>query len=162
MQMRGKRLSKRASIATLFLGLMLAGSIAFAAWTASGSGSGYAKAMTAVDLSTVNVAATTNASLYPGGTGDVDIKVHNPNPYPVRVTTVALNPAGTITSDKAGCDGTNVSFAGATGLSVDVAANGGETAKTLTGSITMIADAANACQGAVFTIPVLLSGQSNA
>ena len=38
------RMTKKLTVGTLFAGAMLAGSIAFAAWTATGAGSGYAKA----------------------------------------------------------------------------------------------------------------------
>src|SRR3954468_12831832 len=66
-------------------------SFVYAAWTTNGSGSAYAKAGTASALSTVDVSASTTATLYPGVSGDVLIKVSNPNPFPVVVSGVALN-----------------------------------------------------------------------
>src|SRR3954462_5217707 len=63
----------------------------YAAWTTNGSGSAYSKAGTATSLSTVDVSASTTATLYPGVSGDVLIKVDNPNPYSVVVTGVSLN-----------------------------------------------------------------------
>ncbi|MGZ5343264.1 MAG: hypothetical protein ACXWF5_01100, partial [Actinomycetota bacterium] len=80
--------TKKFTVGALFAGAMLAGSIAFAAWTASGTGSGYAKATNAQALTTVDVSATTAATLYPGATGNVKIEISNPNPYPVTVTDV--------------------------------------------------------------------------
>ena len=142
------------------LALVVGASLAFAAWTTSGSGQGYAKAGSAQALTTVDVAASTSATLYPGGpAGDVLIKVSNPNSYPVTVTGVAGN--GTITADAghAGCTTTGVSFTDQTGLSISVPANG-QTQATLSGAASMTNASMNACQGATFTIPVTISGAS--
>ena len=139
---------------------LLAAGVAFAAWNATGTGSGYAKATTAQVLTTSDVAATTTAQLYPGGTADVKIKINNPNPYPVRVTTI--NGSGAITSDKgAACDAsTGVTFTNQSGT-FDVAANS-NASFTLAGAVAMSNASDNSCQGAVFTVPVSLSGASNA
>src|ERR671935_1828296 len=88
----------RTSVATVATGALLAAGIAFAAWTATGSGNGYAKAQSVSPLTTVDASASTTAQLYPGGTGDVVITVSNPNSFPVTITAVTGN--GTITSDK--------------------------------------------------------------
>ena len=139
---------------------LLAAGVAFAAWNAGGTGSGYAQATTAQVLTTSDVAATTTAQLFPGGTADVKIKINNPNPYPVRVTSITGN--GAITSDKgAACDAsTGVTFTDKTGT-FDVAANS-NTSFTLVGAVAMSNSSDNSCQGAVFTVPVSLSGASNA
>ena len=142
------------------LALAVTAGVAYAAWTASGSGSGYAKAGSAQALATLDASAATSASLYPGATGDVKLKIDNPNPYPIRITSVSGN--GAITSDKGGaCDAsTGVSFANQTGLTLDVAASSNATF-TLSGAVSMSNASDNSCQGAVFTIPVTLSGASN-
>jgi hypothetical protein len=149
----------RISAGTLLVSLMIAGSVAFAAWTATGTGEGYAKATTAQALTTVDVSASTTATLYPGATGDVLIRIDNPNPYAVRVTDVAGS--GAITSDAgAGCDAsTGVTYTDQSGLTLNVPAGGAATF-TLTGAASMSNASANSCQGAVFTIPVTLSGNS--
>jgi hypothetical protein len=134
--------------------------LVYAAWTSSGTGSGYAKAGTAQALSTVDVSASTTATLYPGADGDVLIEIDNPNPYPVRVTSITGN--GAITADAAhpGCTTTGVTFTDQTGQTIDVAANE-STQTTLSGAASMSNASDNACQGAVFTIPVAFSGNSN-
>jgi hypothetical protein len=139
---------------------LLAAGVAFAAWNASGTGSGYAKATTAQVLTTSDVAATTTAQLYPGGTADVKIKINNPNPYPVRITSITGTTA--ITSDKGtACDAsTGVTFTNQSGA-FDVAANS-NASFTLSGAVAMSNLSDNSCQGAVFTVPVSLSGASNA
>lgn len=154
-----RRLPRRLSVtAVVFAGLMAAG-IAFAAWTATGTGSGYAKATTAQALTTVDVSASTAATLYPGATGDVELEISNPNPYPVRVTSVTGS--GAITASNPSCNAGSVSFADQGPVALDVPATGSATF-TLNGAVTMDGTANDDCQGAVFTIPVSLSGQSNA
>jgi hypothetical protein len=151
------------------LAAMATTALVLAAWTTNGSGSGYVKAGTSQTLSTVDVSASTTASLYPGVSGNVLIKVSNPNPYPVRVTGVSLNGTnGDITADAghAGCTTTGVSFTNQTGLTIDVpakvGATNGETQATLNNAASMSNASLDACQGATFTIPVSLSAQSNA
>ena len=124
-------------------------------------GSGYAKATTAQALTTLDVSATTPATLYPGATGNVKLQINNPNPYPVRVTAVSGN--GTITSNAgAACNAsTGVSYTDQTGLTLDIGASTSATF-TLSGAVAMTNASDNSCQGAVFTIPVSLTGQSNA
>jgi hypothetical protein len=159
-----RNLSKKQRIfgaAITLIALGVAG-LVYAAWTSNGTGNGYAKAGTAQALTTVDVSASTTATLYPGTDGNVLIRIKNPNPYPVRVTDVTGN--GTITADAghASCVTTGVSFTNQSGLTIDVAANNGETQSTLTNAAHMSNASDNGCQGATFTIPVTLSGQSNA
>lgn len=135
--------------------------IAWAAWTVGGSGSGYAKAGSATSLTLGDATASTTADLYPGATGAVKVSITNPNSFPVRVTSVTGN--GAITSDKgAACNAaTGVAFSDQSALSLDLAA-GATSTFTLSGSMTMNNTSDNSCQGAVFTIPVSVSGTSNA
>lgn len=135
--------------------------LVYAAWTASGTGNGYAKAATAQALTTVDVSASTSATLYPGADGDVLIKIANPNPYPVRVTEVNGNGAITADSGHSGCTTTGVTFEDQAEQTIDVPANG-ETQATLAEAAHMSNASDNGCQGATFTIPVSLTGVSNA
>ena len=150
------------AVTLLVLGVV---GLVYAAWTTSGSGSGYAKAGTAQSLSTVDVSASTTASLYPGQDGNVLIKIHNPNPYNVQVQTVTGN--GTITADGShatcGSDGshpTGVTYTDQTSQTINVSANS-DNQTTLTGAAHMSNSSDNSCQGAIFTIPVSLGGTSN-
>ena len=141
---------------------MTAVGFVYAAWTTTGSGSGYAKAGSSQALSTVDVSATTNASLYPGQSGNVTLKIHNPNPYNVRVTAVALNgQQSDIVADAghSGCTTTGVTFSNQSSLSLDVNA-GADTEFTLNGAAAMSNASLDACQGATFAIPVSLTGAS--
>jgi hypothetical protein len=152
------RPSKKFVVATGVVAGLMASGVAWAAWTADGTGSGYAKATTAQALTTGTATAT--ADLYPGSTtGDLVVKINNPNPYAVNVTSIT-NGTGTITSDTTGCTAANsgVSFAGWTGT--ESVAAGSSSTVTLADTVSMASTSDNACQGAVFTIPVALSGAS--
>ena len=157
----GRSGRRKAFIVAAAAVLVVAVGVAYAAWTAGGSGSGYAKATTAQALSTLDVSATTSATLYPGATGDLKLEIDNPNPYPVRITSVSGS--GAITSDKgAACNAsTGVTFSNQSGLTLDVPASS-SASFTLSGSVAMSNASDNSCQGAVFTVPVSLSGASNA
>jgi hypothetical protein len=146
------------AVTVLVLGVV---GLVYAAWTASGTGSGYAKAEQAQALTTVDVSASTTATLYPGATGDVLIRISNPNPYPVEVTDVTGNGAITPDAGHPGCTTTGVTYTDQTGLTIDVPANG-ETETTLSNAASMSNASSNGCQGATFTIPVTLAGASDA
>ncbi len=159
-----------AALTVLVLGAV---GLVYAAWTTSGNGSGYAKAKTAQALSTVDVAASTTATLYPTGDGDVLIQIHNPNPY--QVTVSSITGTGAVTADAGhstcGSDGshpTGVTFTDQTGLSLvvpDAATDSGDgngnKQVTLTGAAHMSNASDDSCQGATFTIPVSISGASS-
>jgi hypothetical protein len=160
------KLKKRLTATAVLTGGLLVAGVAFAAWTATGSGSGYAKAGAAQPLGTLDASAQTSADLYPGVTdGDVVLEIDNPNPYPVEVTSVSADGAVVTVSGDAACDAaTGFSFADqsySAGSGLAVPANGSATF-TLTGAAGMTNASADACQGEVFEIPVALSGTSDA
>jgi len=113
------------------------------------------------DLS--DASASTSADLYPGGSGDLKLKVANTNTFPVRITAVALTSGGTITSNVAACDtgGSGVTLTNQSGLSLDLAANAAAAVLTLSGVVHMSSSSHNSCQGAIFTIPVDDTAASN-
>jgi hypothetical protein len=157
-----KKFTKRTAAVAVLMGGLMAATVAYAAWTASGSGSGYAKASSAQALSTVSAAADTTAQLYPGGSGDVKIRIVNPNPYNVTVTDITGNGAIVTTDNTAACDAsTGVTFTSQSSLSLVVPANSTGTLFSLTGAASMSNASDNSCQGKTFSIPVSLSGASS-
>ena len=157
-----RKFGKRAAVTVAGLSLLLAAGVAYAAWTASGSGLGYAKAGSAQDLTTVDASASVVNTLVPGGTGDFAITVSNPNAYPVSVSAVTLNGSVTGTGGTGTCTTTGVTISQsaidatvpftvpAGGTYTDVVANGA--------SMTNASD--DGCQGATFQVPVTLTGTS--
>ena len=143
--------------ASLALGALFIG-VAFAAWTATGTGSGTAKAISGSSSTVTTDAAGAVADLYPGfNAGTVYFQVDNPNPYPVRFTTMT---AGAVTSsDEANCPASNVTVANKSGLTIDVPANTTTAvSRTVTNAVSMASAAPDGCKGQTFTIAVSLSG----
>jgi hypothetical protein len=150
-----KLLSRRMAVTTaLVLGALIV-SVAFAAWTTSGSGSGRAKALSNVDLTVT--ARTGAADLYPGfNNGDLYFTVNNPNPYDVTFTSATF---GAVTSsDTTACPSANVTVdASVTGLSLTVPAGSTGTELQITDVVSMLGTAPNGCQDKTFDIAVTLA-----
>lgn len=155
--MRLRPRHRRIYLVAFMSGLLFLSGIATAEWLAGGEGAGYAKARTPQALTTVDVSSSMVADLYPGATGDLTLRIANPNPYPVSVSGVAGS--GVITSSSTACEegGHGVTFIDQSSLALAVAANA-EVTHTLPGAVHMATSSAADCAGAVFTIPVSLSG----
>jgi hypothetical protein len=153
----------RTVLLVLFVGLVGAclGSVANAFWPSVGNGHGSAATTTAaaVVLSSGSPAAT----LYPGGHTDVVLTASNPNRFVVRIGSFALDTgrgAGGFTVDAghSGCAVSALSFATQTNagagwsLPARVGAVNGSLLISLADSLSMNVEAANACQGAVFSV----------
>jgi hypothetical protein len=157
-----RKFGKRMTLMATALSLLLAAGVAYAAWTASGSGLGYAKAGSAQALTTVDASASVVNTLVPGGTGDFAVTVSNPNAYPVSVSAVTLNGSVTGSGGTGTCTTTGVTISQAAinatvpftvpahSTHTDVVANGA--------SMSNASD--DGCQGATFTVPVTLTGTS--
>jgi hypothetical protein len=144
-------------VALVVLACVVTGS-AIAYWTASGSGTASASAGTLQPVTVTALAGgdTPTSTLLPGGTGDVILRISNPNSSAVTLTSVTGN--GTVTADAghANCTTTGVSFANQTGLSTTIAASS-TTLVHLSGAASMSAASSNGCQGATFSIPVTIT-----
>jgi hypothetical protein len=164
---------KRAVVIGTTLAVAGIASAAWADWLANGDGNAYASAGTAQVLTT-NV-VTTDATLYPGVTGDSTISINNPNPYPVKITRIEWNPSdGVQATPVAGstCNNTGVYFGDfstnnigsggvLTGLDLEVG-KGTSAQFTLPKTVHMINGSEDGCQGATFSIKVHVTGASNA
>jgi hypothetical protein len=140
---------------TASVGLVVGGGLAYATWSATGAGSGQAKALTAQTL-TVN-AGTGAADLYPGFTaGDMYFTINNTNPYPVTMT--AMTPGTITSSDPTNCPATNVSAIPKSGLSLSVPASSTSGQLSIADVVSMQAAAPDGCQGVTFDIVVTLTG----
>jgi hypothetical protein len=148
---------KGAVTSALAIGSLIVG-VAFATWSSTGSGSATAKASSGTASAVTTDAAGAVADLYPGFTGgDLYFKIDNPNPYPVRFTTMT---PGTVTSgDPTNCASSKVTAVSKTGLTIDVPANTTTpVSKSVADAVSMDATALDGCKGVTFTIAVTLSG----
>ena len=152
-----RRAPRRTPAAALAVVLVLAvASAAFAYWQTTGSGSAAAATGTAADV-TISP-GTPNAQLYPGGQADVLLTLTNPGPAGVRVGALAVDTSqGT---DGFAVDGAHSACA-VSALAFTTQTNGGagwtvpgsgSLPITLDDALSMAASAANACQGASFTV----------
>jgi hypothetical protein len=132
------------------------GAIAYYSSAAHGSGSA---SVASPDPLSIAAGTPTNNLLYPGGSGEVDATVSNPNPFPVRINSLVLGSGGIgVDSAHSGCDASALHFTGQSNggagwdIPAKVGATDGTLDLTLAGAISMDLSAANACQGATFTV----------
>ncbi|NEA31750.1 hypothetical protein [Streptomyces sp. SID13031] len=134
----------------------------------SGAGAGIAAGNGGTALSMTMSPGTPATQLAPGSTAGVALTITNPNLFSVRINQLSLNvDAGTggfaVDAAHAGCAVSTLSYTqqtnGGAGWTVPakVGAVNGSLPVTLAAALTMSAAAANACQGAGFTV-FLLAG----
>jgi hypothetical protein len=135
---------------------LLVGGIAAAYWSITGGGS--ATAATANTSPLTLTPATPAAQLYPGGQASVVLTITNPNAAQIRVGSLALDTSqGTggfaVDGGHSGCGLATLSFVTQTngGLGWTVPGSGALPV-TLTNALSMGTGAANACQGATFSV----------
>ncbi len=130
---------------------------ALAYYTSTGSGTGSASV---ASPDPVTIAARTPASglLYPGASGEVDATVSNPNPFPVRINSLVLDGGIGVDGSHSDCDTSALHYTtqdnGGSGWNVPakVGATEGTLDLALADALSMDVGAANACQGATFTV----------
>ena len=146
-------------------GLLVAGAAAYGAWSVSGSGTGSASAATATNLTLTS--GTPATALYPNGNADVATTIANGNPFPVHVSSIALDTGQgangfSVDAGHSGCDLSTLSFAAQSngGSGWDVPAN-----DTLdvdaTDAVSMSGAAGDPCQGASFTLHLTATAASS-
>lgn len=138
--------------------IALGAGTAYAYWSSAvtGSGSAAAGGMQAISVDALVAGDSPQATLVPGGTADVVLRLTNPNPYDVQVYRISPNGPAAADSAHPGCTTTGVTFTGtAAPLSpaTFVGANS-STLLTLPGSAAMDTTSLAACQGATFHLPV--------
>jgi hypothetical protein len=150
-----------AAMAAITVGTLGAG-VAFASWTATGTGAGKATATSATDA-TVTAATSTEAGLWPGNATSVPVHftVNNPNPY--NVTYKTFNSAVIDSVTPSGCHADQFSLASTSGnLSADVPVTAGNSASGSTAAIlNMLGTAPDACQGAVVNVTLKVAGSQD-
>jgi hypothetical protein len=161
------RFNKRLGGVIGALVMLLAGAaVVYAAFSATGTGSGRASAATAQSI-TVNATActypgTSTGDMYPGGPpGAICFTLTNPNPYAVHFTTVQYLPVPTaITANSTNCPAGNVVVSSTATTAFIYTVSAGQTTGLLSipSVLQMQPFAADNCQGASFNVPILLGG----
>jgi len=157
------KISRLAAVAVT--GLLVAGVAAYGAWSVSGSGTGSASAATASSLALTP--GTPATALYPNGSADVATTIANSNPFPVHVSSIALDSGQgsngfAVDAGHSTCDLSTLSFAAQTngGSGWDIPAD-----DTLdvdaTDAVSMSGSAGDPCQGAAFTLYLTATAASS-
>jgi hypothetical protein len=150
------RLARRTPILAATLLTVLVAGAALAYWLGGGAGSGAASTGTTIPVTLSP--GTPTAALYPGGQAAVVLTVTNPNPVSVRVGSLTLDTSqgtGGYAVDGAhpGCAPASLSYVaqdnGGAGWTL---AGGQALSVTLPSALSMATSAADACQGASFTV----------
>ena len=155
---------------TLALGLF-AGT-AYAYFAATGTGTGEVSVGRLKPVVVEHASATVSSPLFPGGSGTLELKVTNPNPFAVTVVGVAQDGPVSVTGAGAGCtsdtgtwpaltlgtSGVSVATTStvASGLDLRVTAST-TTTLTVANGATMKTTSNTTCQGASFHIPVIVT-----
>lgn len=155
-------------LSNVFLGLLLVlmsvsalAGIAAAVWSAVGAGSG--RGSTASTVAVTLTPGTASTLLYPGASANVVLSVVNTNAAQVRIGSFALDSTrGTsgfaVDANHPSCVLSSLSYVtqtnGSTGWTVPAKSGSvnGTLAVTLGNAVSMSTGAANACQGATFTV----------
>lgn len=136
---------------------VVSGALVWGYVTAGGAGTGAAASGTAAQVTLTPAAPTT--LLYPGGTASVVMAATNPNPGPVRIVSLSLDTTQAssgfaVDTDHAGCAVSALSFTTQTNGGAGWTLPPGSTSISLPAALAMSPSAANACQGASFTVYV--------
>jgi hypothetical protein len=151
-----KRTARARITLVVCLVLLVLGGAALAYWKVSGGGSATATTGTTVNLTLSP--GTPTAQLYPGGSAGVVLTITNPNVGPVRVGSIALDTAQgssgfAVDGAHSACGLGALSYATQTNDGSGwTLAGGGSVPITLANALSMTSSAANACQGATFTV----------
>ena len=128
------------------VGVLMAGGIAYAAWTSSGTGDG---PVTAGADAAMGVSAISTELLYPTKTVDLTVTVENNDHYALNLDSLT---ATSVTADPATCDVASVEASSGTysTAAANRIAEGGSIDKTLT--LHMLDTADEDCKNAIFTV----------
>jgi hypothetical protein len=155
------KFTKRIVVIGVAVTVGVGSAVAWASWSARGSGSARAKAGRALQVTTVGTTQT-GSLLYPGADGDLVVNVKNDNDFRIVVNSVV--PMTPIAADAAhkshGCvDGATGVVGHFVTVSWPVPAH--QTAEFIAEEVVHMNNSSDTgCQGAKFTVPVVLIATS--
>ncbi len=157
--------SRGPAVAVVALGLAAAAvagtgtAYAYLRTTGTGSGSSVAASAYPSSVKLTTSATTTTTLLRPGGTGDVTVKITNPNSFDVQLTAINLTPGsatGCITPALSAVTPSGYTVgSGAATLPLSITA-GSTVTVTVVGAVQMGASS-NDCQNVTLTVPATLN-----
>lgn len=152
--------------ALLAFSLSAGAGAAFAYFSSTGSGSGSASVGSMKSVTVAATVGTPTSALLPGASADVVFSVTNPNSFAVSLIAVSSKTGGTITPDSGHASCTTTDSNPTVTLSVpshdlplSIPANT-TTQVDLAGAATMDIAVTSNCQGASFSVPIVISVQS--
>jgi len=149
------RMRSRLAVLVSGTAVVATAGVAFAVWTVDGAGSGSATTGTAQDLTVV--ASAVDSGIWPGGpAGAVGFKVTNPNPFPVKLTSVSYGALGTGGSS---CPVDQVSVDPSAPAAVDLVVPAGQTVtSSIAGVLRLASSATDSCQGVPLSVALSFAG----
>lgn len=136
--------------------------VAVAYWRITGSGVGAVSAGTAIELR-IQGRPDADEPLFPGASSDLTVTVTNDNDFPIMITGISAGRGAPVADEQhreAGCRNTGVVVSqNEYTVSWKVQRNT-IGVFTLRDGVAMTNQSDTACQGAVFTIPILATGTS--
>lgn len=135
---------------------------AYGYFTAAGTGQGTPAAATSLSALTTTATTPSGALLYPGSAKvPLTLTITNPGPRPVQVTAVVVDSSrSTVMTGNAGACTTGITVTLPGSVAINVAA-GATVAQTIASVVQFASTTVgNGCQGATFTIPVVLTGKT--
>ncbi|GAA1588820.1 hypothetical protein [Actinoplanes couchii] len=158
------RKAKSALAVVIAVALVAVGGAAWALWSVGGKGNATARGGTVIELLAAG-RPDPGTPLYPGAGLDLLVMVRNDNTFPVRVDRIRPGSATATADDKhrkAGCLRTGVSLSRPVySVALDIAPDSSANV-LLPAAVRMTDDSDSACQGATFTLPLTLTGRSDA
>jgi hypothetical protein len=163
-QVTRKLLGTIAMIVAIVVVMIGGAGVAYAYWSAGGAGTGFGANGTTTPLTLSS--GTPTGTLVPGGQTSVVLTMTNPNTGLVKISSLALDTTqGTsgysVDGAHSGCTLSTLSFVTQTNAGAGwtvpgkIGTTNGTLSVTLTNALSMSLSAANACQGATFTVYLL-------
>lgn len=143
-------------------GTLVLGGSAYAYFTTTGTGTGTASVGLGKNVTSV-AATATSGLVYPSTTYKGTLHLTLTATTNAKVTGVARDASRAITvsgglGGSPACAGSDITLSPATGLNINLTANTPLTT-SIPAVVAMSINAPNSCQGAIFTIPVILTAQ---
>ena len=159
-----RRFAQRAGVIGVTAFAVMGTGVAFASWTANGTGSAASRAGTsvAVSASTATPSGAAADLLYPGLSAHLSVTITNNNPFSVKVSAISLAGAGApstvVSPANASCTTSTAHVSLAAGsvtgtFPLSIAANATVTFVSTSSPVSMLIDSDDGCQGATFTFP---------